>query len=168
MPVSYSVPRRLVIDTNVVLDLWLFRDPATESLRLALEAGGMRPLRTAETLAELQDVLRRPQFGLDVATQAELLERWCAGSEELQRVAAAPIECRDADDQKFLDAAFSGAAELLLTRDRALLALSRRAATLGLRIERPSAALSYDARDANRREEAFPTPIAPPAAPGRP
>jgi len=161
---SHPAPRRLVIDTNVVLDLWLFRDPATAPLRLALEAGRMRPLRTAATLAELQDVLQRPKLGLGVATRAELLERWCAGSEELQRVAAAPIECRDADDQKFLDAAFSGAAELLLTRDRALLELSRRAATLGLRIERPGAAVSYDARDANRGEMAFRTPIPPPAA----
>jgi len=35
--------------------------------------------------------------------------------------------CRDPDDQKFLEAALAARAEFLLTRDRALLELARRA-----------------------------------------
>jgi predicted nucleic acid-binding protein len=56
------------------------------------------------------------------------------------------LACTDPDDQKFLDAAFSAAADLLLTRDKALLKLARRAEAAGLLIRRPAAAMTYDRR----------------------
>jgi putative PIN family toxin of toxin-antitoxin system len=143
-------PRRVVIDTNVLLDLWLFDDPSTRSLRRTIEAGRLRPLRSAATDAELADVLQRPTFGLDAPAREALLRRWTDCSDALTSVASAPLTCRDGDDQKFLDAAFSGNAALLLTRDRALLELSRRAGALGLRIERPVPGMSYDEAGAER------------------
>lgn len=133
------MPLRLVLDTNVLLDLWLFEDPSVQSLRWALASGGARALRSAACDAEFIDVLARPAFGLDQATRDALWARWMACSEPIGAVAPAPLACADPDDQKFLDAAFSACASALLTRDRALLLLARRAAAAGLSICVPSA-----------------------------
>ncbi len=54
---------RLVLDTNVVLDLVVFRDPGAEPLRSAIEARRVL-LTTAECLAELRRVLAYPECKL--------------------------------------------------------------------------------------------------------
>ena len=137
-------PARLVLDTNVLLDLWLFDDPSVQPLRRGLEAGRLRALRSDACEAELVEVIGRAQFGLAEAARRDLLARWRQCSEPIAAVAPAPLACTDPDDQKFLDAAFSAAADLLLTRDKALLKLARRAEAAGLRIRRPAAAMTYD------------------------
>jgi len=43
----------LVLDTNVLLDLWLFDEPSTRPLRAAIESGAVLALRSAECDAEL-------------------------------------------------------------------------------------------------------------------
>ena len=136
--------RSVVLDTNVLLDLWLFDDPSVRSLREGIEAGTLRPLRTTETDAEFVEVLQRARFGLGESARATVLERWAACSEPSANVAPAPLVCSDPDDQKFLDVAFSGGADLLLTRDKALLQLARRAEAAGLLIRSPAAAMTYD------------------------
>ena len=144
MPVGAAGAPRLVLDTNVLLDLWLFDDPSVRPLRAALEAGRLRALRSADCDAEFEEVIRRAQFGLDEAARYRLLARWSACSEPIAAVSPAPLACSDPDDQKFLDAAFSAGADLLLTRDKALLQLARRAEAVGLHIRSPAAAMTYD------------------------
>ena len=136
--------RRAVLDTNVLLDLWLFDDPSVRALRAAIEAGAVQALRSPDCDAEFADVLGRAQFGLDPPTRARLLAAWSACSEEIAPAAPAPLACSDPDDQKFLDAAFATGAELLITRDKALLQLARRAEAAGVRIRRPAEAITYD------------------------
>jgi predicted nucleic acid-binding protein len=133
-----------VLDTNVLLDLWLFDDPSVRPLRAAIEAGSLRALRSGDCDAEFAEVLAREGFGLDDAARAGMLARWARCSEPVADVAPAPITCTDPDDQKFLDAAFSARADWLLTRDKALLRLARRAVAAGLHIASPSAAMTYD------------------------
>lgn len=135
---------RLVLDTNVLLDLWLFDDPRVRGLRQAIEARRLRALRSADCDAEFAEVLQRPHFGLDDEGRARILAHWTDVSEPIDAVQPAPLACADPDDQKFLDAAVSSGANWLLTRDKALLALARRAAAIGLRIGRPVAAMTYD------------------------
>jgi len=142
--VSADGAPRVVLDTNVLLDLWVFDDPSARPLRAALETGRVRALRSAACDAEFADVLARVQFGLDPATRARLLEGWSACSAEIAPAVPAPLACSDPDDQKFLDAAFAAGAELLITRDKALLQLARRAEAAGLRIRRPAEAITYD------------------------
>jgi predicted nucleic acid-binding protein len=135
---------RAVLDTNVLLDLWLFDEPSTRALRAAVESGAVRALRSTATDAEFADVLGRARFGLDEAARAAVLARWAACSEPIAAVFPAPLACTDRDDQKFLDAAFSARADLLLTRDRALLRLARRAGAAGLAIRGPTWPIAYD------------------------
>jgi putative PIN family toxin of toxin-antitoxin system len=137
-PAQCSAP--VVIDTNVLLALWLFADPEVTALRTALATGALQPLRSAATDAELADVLARPGlFDVPPARQAELLAAWQASARVVGSVRPAPCRCRDPDDQKFLDLAVTAGARWLVTRDKALLKLHRKLKATGLAIATPLA-----------------------------
>ena len=61
-------------------------------------------------------------------------ERWAIVVEATGFRSPPGLRCTDADDQKFIDLALHFGAAALLSRDRAVLRLARRAATLGLSI----------------------------------
>ena len=127
-----------VLDTNVLLALWLFRDPAVEALRAALDAGQLQPFRSPATDAEFAEVLRRPElFSVAPERQATLLDAWQASASPVDVIQSAPWVCRDPLDQKFLDLAVSAGASWLITRDRDLLKLARKARRQGLTIVTP-------------------------------
>jgi putative PIN family toxin of toxin-antitoxin system len=128
---------RLVLDTNVLLDFWVFDDPRTRKLRAAVEDRSVHALRSEACDEELRVVLARSCFALDAGKRDAVFARWTTCSEAIGRVFAAPLACTDRDDQKFLDAAFSARADALVSKDRALLKLARRARTHGLRILAP-------------------------------
>ena len=128
---------RVVVDTNVLLDFWVFGDAAVEPLRAALEAGQLVALRCAATDAELASVLARPQFRLSAERQQALLADWRLRMPLIERVFAAPWKCADARDQPFLDLACTARAPLLVTKDKALLSLARKSRPSGLRIVTP-------------------------------
>jgi uncharacterized protein len=122
------LPLRLVLDTNTVLALWMFRDPVLAPLRARAEAGDLTLLTRADAVDELVQVLAYRQFALDQTTRTNLL------ADYLRRVIQIPAAgpgalplppCRDPDDQKFLEIARDGAAHALLSRDKALLRLAR-------------------------------------------
>lgn len=120
----------VVLDTNVCLDLFVFRDPRAQPLRDALHAGHLQAVTRADCRAEWQAVLAYPRLALDAALQQQAaidydaLLRECSASsvdEPLPR-------CRDPDDQKFLELADAAQAAILFTRDTELLRLARRTA----------------------------------------
>ena len=135
---------RCVLDTNVVLDLVVFADPGTARLAAALDEGTVRLVRSEATEAEWREVLmrdgvrRRSAPDAIASRLAHFERRWLASADTLEAAPAAPWICRDPDDQKFLDLAHAARAALL-TKDRALLAVSRRAAAHGLWIGPPVA-----------------------------
>ena len=132
------VPTTIVLDTNVLLDLWVFDDPGVASLRATLASGACVALRSRATDAELADVLARAQFDLSVARQRALLAGWNETARPVERVFPAPWQCADPHDQPFLDLAFTARAQWLLTKDKALLRLARKAKSTGLLILAPA------------------------------
>lgn len=118
---------RLVLDTNTVMALWHFADPALRALRTCVEGGGARLLASEATIEELRRVLAYRQFGLTPDRQQALLDVYVARAARVTPDAAPePLPaCRDGDDQKFLELARDGTATHLLTRDKALLRLNR-------------------------------------------
>lgn len=137
-----TAPLLVVLDTNVVLDLWLFTDPRTALLRNALQCGRVRALVTEPILAELSHVLQRPfvqPWGVSV--QGVLADLLACSQQVLPppRQAPLPPRCSDEDDQKFIDLAWGWPAAWLLSRDRAVLKLARAARSRGLRIDTPEA-----------------------------
>lgn len=124
---------RVVLDTNVVLDLVVFDDPGVAALRAAIEAKRVTLLTSAECRAELHRVLAYARFGLDTPSQDKALGWFDAQAEVVEAPPAHPPlpRCSDPDDQKFLDLAWAAGAGMLVTKDRALLELARRVAKLG-------------------------------------
>jgi putative PIN family toxin of toxin-antitoxin system len=82
------------------------------------------PLVSQATAAELKWVLGYRKLKLSAEYQIELLGDYLSYCEIIQVTEVCPIRCRDAKDQIFLDLAQSGKADLLITGDNDLLALS--------------------------------------------
>ena len=129
----------VVLDTNVVLDLWLFGDARAQPLRLALQSGRVTALVTAPMLSELADVLARPFTAAWPAPPAQVLATLQATARLVQQPAAGPPapRCTDTDDQKFIDLAWAWPASVLFSRDRAVLKLARAAQRRSLQITTP-------------------------------
>ena len=133
----------VVLDSNVWLDILVFDDPHTRPIRAALERGALEALIDARCHAELAHVLDYPQFqgrGTDkaaaLATLATLV-RQIEPSAPPADARALP-QCRDRDDQKFLELARASGAAWLVSKDRAVLKLAKRIARdFGFRIGTP-------------------------------
>lgn len=134
------IPKRVVLDTNVCLDLFVFRDPRWTTLLDALRSGRLEAATREDCRTEWHLVLRYPHLKLDeerrTATMAEFdalipchpMPRQTEASEETVRL---PL-CKDKDDQKFLELARDVRADVLITKDKALLKLARKTRRDGL------------------------------------
>ena len=127
----------VVIDTNIVLDMWVFDDPRSRPLHEALQSGGLRWLASAEMREELLRVLAYPHL---VARQAlrgvsatEVLVQFDRHAERVASAERAPYVCNDADDQKFIDLAVAHQA-LLISKDKEVLRMKNRLARLGVAV----------------------------------
>jgi putative PIN family toxin of toxin-antitoxin system len=143
---------RVVLDSNVWIDILVFDDPATRPIRAALEARALVALIDARCLAELAYVLDYPQFvriGIDKAAALETLARLSRLVAPEASVDERPLpKCRDRDDQKFLELAHASNADWLVSKDRAVLKLARRVARdFTFRIAEPKPFVTaYEAR----------------------
>jgi putative PIN family toxin of toxin-antitoxin system len=81
-------------------------------------------LISAATITELDDVLRRPKFD-EYVSEAQRLEFLATLIERAEAITVVDVvmECRDPDDDKFLELAVSGKATHIVTGDADLLAL---------------------------------------------
>lgn len=130
----------LVLDTNVVLDWLVFRDPAATPLERALGDGAWRWHVTPAMRLELEQVLTYEAISMwkpDRASVFSSWERWAVSVEPAPASLTRALRCTDPDDQKFLDLALQLGRCTLLSRDRAVLKLARRAAPLGVTILSP-------------------------------
>ena len=133
--------RRLVLDTNVVLDLLVFDDPRIAGLRSALEDGAADWLITQAMRDELERVLAYPRIARHMQSHglgtAALLLR-CDRLSQVRPVASrSTVRCTDTDDQMFIDLAVAHRA-YLLSKDLAVLRLRKRLAMLGVPVATPS------------------------------
>ena len=130
--------RPVVIDTNIVLDLFVFSDAAAVPLRQALEAGELDWLATQPMRDELARVLDYPQIVPRLAfyrlSAADVLARFDRHARLLAVAAKARLTCSDADDQKFIDLAVAGQT-LLLSKDKHVLSMKKRLLVQGVRTQ---------------------------------
>jgi putative PIN family toxin of toxin-antitoxin system len=127
---------RVVLDTNVCLDAFVFEDPRVAPLVAALEAGDVEAVTRADCRDEWVGVLRYPALKLDDARRAQAEARFDRSVTLLDGEAMAPRSalprCRDPDDQKFLELAAASGASFLFSRDAEVLRLGRRTLRDGL------------------------------------
>lgn len=71
-----SQKRSIVFDTNILLDRWVFHDPAVNFIDEMMSNGSWQSIGHRETLIELIDVISRSQFSLNSEEQDFILKRW--------------------------------------------------------------------------------------------
>jgi len=126
----------IVLDTNVVLDWLYFRDPRCAALADAVAAGHVQWIASTPMRDEMEHVLGRgslsTRWPTGAASVREGWQRW-AMMVEAPPIATPPgMRCTDAADQKFIELALAARAVALLSADRAVLKLARRASAWGL------------------------------------
>ncbi|WP_458071268.1 putative toxin-antitoxin system toxin component, PIN family [Rhodanobacter sp. BL-MT-08] len=136
-PVAPSVPR-IVLDTNVCLDLFLFNDPHCAHLMLALRNGSVQAVTRDDCRDEWRRVLHYPQVPIDDATRPAVsaafdgLIHYLDAEESTVADDAWLPRCADPDDQKFLELALASGARWLISKDKELLKLDWRSRAAGL------------------------------------
>jgi putative PIN family toxin of toxin-antitoxin system len=142
------IPNRLVIDTNVLLDLFVFHDPRWNSLLDALRSGAVQGVTREDCRQEWLHVLHYPHLPLNDETRQAAVaqfDKLIQLSDASAHAAPVPV-CSDRDDQKFLELARDAQAAALVTKDKALLKLAKRTARAGMfRILTPQAWLQEQA-----------------------
>ena len=125
-----------VLDTHIVLDWLVFRNPSVAPLATAVRMGSLRWLACARMRAELERTLDYPQLAHWLPDRVQVLGSFDAFAAMLPTppATAAALRCSDADDQVFIDLAMAQQAQWLITHDRALLRLARPALARGVRI----------------------------------
>jgi len=137
------IQNRIVLDTNVCLDLFVFRDPRWTQLHSALKDGTLEAVTREDCRTEWQLVLHYTHLKLDggaierVAAEFDALIRCEANELDASTLASGPAMvklpvCKDKDDQKFLELARDTKASVLITKDKALLKLAKKTQRDGL------------------------------------
>jgi putative PIN family toxin of toxin-antitoxin system len=135
--VDRPVPR-IVLDTNVCLDLFVFRDPLCSHLLAAMRSGAVQAVTREDCREEWLRVLHYPQLPIDDQLRPTVSDAFDALIQLLPPEASTIGEdtclprCGDPDDQKFLELAFASQARWLLSKDKELLKLDRRTSNTGL------------------------------------
>ncbi|WP_421953891.1 putative toxin-antitoxin system toxin component, PIN family [Polaromonas sp.] len=131
-------PEPIILDTNIVLDVFVFNDTAAQPLRQSLLDGKLDWLVTQPMRDELARVLAYPQIVPRLAFYAISAGDVLAGFDRHARLvdvaAKAGVTCSDPDDQKFIDLAVAHRA-VLLSKDRAVISMSKRLVALGVRAQ---------------------------------
>ena len=139
----------LVLDTNIVLDMWVFHDAATQPLCQAVQAGAWDWLATTGMRAELARVLTYPKVQARLARAAGGVEREAADVVDaveqgaravlaafdahtrcVDAPAKASVTCSDPDDQAFIDLAVAHRC-CVISKDKAITSMKKRLETLG-------------------------------------
>jgi putative PIN family toxin of toxin-antitoxin system len=135
--VTEAAAKTIVLDTNIVLDLWLYLDPATPALLEALTSKSVDWVATQVMRDELERVLTYPHIilrmekgGLEAADVLAQFDRFTRLVPVADR---APYVCKDADDQKFIDLACAYSCALV-SKDKAVLTMRNRLARVSVSV----------------------------------
>ena len=117
-----AAPRRLIVDTNVAASAIAF--PGSTPDRALVVAQGALVLASQATLFELIAVVERPKWDgyIDRQLRSRLLSEYMSACEMISVITSIRA-CRHPKDDKFLELAVDGRADLILTGDKDLLAL---------------------------------------------
>lgn len=132
---------RYVIDTNTLVSrLLLSGSIPAKAVHKAIRSGDL--LFSSATLRELGEVLRRPKFDryLEPADRDKFI-RLLARLAIMVEITHPVQNCRDPKDDKFLEAAFNGRADAVISGDADLLELHP---FRGIPILSPREFLSYE------------------------
>ncbi len=135
---------KCVLDTNIVLDLWVFDEPKALALRTRVESGASQWLATAAMREELARVLAYPQIVKRLTARALTADTVLAHFDRHVQLQPdppkAPYACKDTDDQKFIDLAVQHTAALH-SKDAQALCTKKRLERCGVTMNPPSSSM---------------------------
>jgi putative PIN family toxin of toxin-antitoxin system len=135
--VTEDLCKPIVLDTNIVLDLWLYLDPATPALREALTSKRVDWVATQAMRDELERVLAYTNIVLRMQKGRLVAEDVLAEFDRFARLVPladrAPYVCKDLDDQKFIDLACAYSCALV-SKDKAVLTMRNRLLRIGVSV----------------------------------
>jgi putative PIN family toxin of toxin-antitoxin system len=124
-----------VLDTNIVLDLFVFEDLLIQPLKRALIDKSIRWIATQAMREELVRVLSYPQIVKSLKYHALDASQVLAQFDALSHIVDVPpkagVTCKDRDDQKFIDLAVAHRGTLL-SKDKAVLCMKKRLLCIGV------------------------------------
>lgn len=128
----------VVLDTNIVLDAFVFDDPAARALKLALASNQLQWIATKAMRDELARVLEYPKIVPRLAfyqvSAAHVLAQFDGQATLVDSAPRTTAICKDPDDQHFIDLAVAHKA-LLLSKDNAVLCMKKRLLTLAVKAQ---------------------------------
>ena len=136
---------KVVIDTNIVLDLFVFDDPESKQLKSALLDGlankQLTWLSTQAMRDELERVLAYPKIMSRMAfykvSSDSVMQQFDKTVTLVESAPKAAWVCKDPDDQKFIDLAVQHQTQLF-SKDRAVLCMAKRLQSAGVLVHLPS------------------------------
>ena len=138
-------PLIAVLDTNIVLDLFLFQDTRTDSLRQAISQGHIRWVATQHMRNELERVLTYCHIAAKLDFYKKSSDDILQPFDHLAQISSeptskAPYICKDTDDQVFIDLAcilaqqHAGHIIHLISKDKAVLSMRKRLAKIAVHV----------------------------------
>ena len=106
-----SFMNTVIFDTNLLLDFFVFHNQETSVLWTAAKERKFKTVTCEGAVAELEDVLKRPQFKISAEQLESIREEFLSVAEILPITTEAKARCKDPLDQKFIDL-FSSPAHL--------------------------------------------------------
>jgi putative PIN family toxin of toxin-antitoxin system len=138
---------RLVLDTNIVLDWLVFEDAQLSGLQQAWNEQRLELITHMPALEELRRVLTYPQFKLSESEQQAVLGSYGSRVRVMPLPEGITLEhlgmppsfprCKDCDDDHFLALAYHHHADAVVSKDRAVLDLAKRARKFGVTVLGP-------------------------------
>ena len=133
-----NLEKPLILDTNIILDLFVFNDPDLATLKPALLASlenkELNWIATSDMRIELERVLTYPKITPRMAfyqvSAADVLAKFDQLATLVDPAPKAKWACKDPDDQRFIDLAVQYKATLL-SKDQAVLCMAKRMLTTG-------------------------------------
>jgi putative PIN family toxin of toxin-antitoxin system len=133
----------LILDTNIILDLFVFNDPDLASLKPTLLAGlegkQLNWIATTDMRIELERVLTYPKITPRMAfyqvTADDVLAKFDQLATLVEPAPKAKWICKDPDDQRFIDLAVQHQATLL-SKDQAVLCMAKRMLVAGAVVQK--------------------------------
>ena len=114
---------RVVLDTNVLVSAALKRNSTPAAVVHAVERGHAL-LKSRATERQLSAVVARPYFVPLIGCETRVWLRKLMTTAELVRITERIAACRDPTDDKFLELAANGRADVIVSGDADLIALN--------------------------------------------
>ena len=139
MNCNNSIP--VILDTNILLDLIIFKDISVEKLQVLFEKNKIYFLFSYETVNEFNRVINYEKFKFSETQKNKFIEglNYLIGKTDVFDLNSneLPIIVRDPDDHKFIELAYHTKTQYLLTKDNDLLKIKKKLIDYGILALKP-------------------------------